>query len=113
MMHPESNFQIAAVRMLRTNGYYCFSVPNGQRLERTRAKIAVAEGLLAGVSDIIILLKLRPVFVEFKSLTGKGRQSADQKAFQKEVEARGYEYAIWNSWEQVEAFINANRSLRQ
>lgn len=113
MMHPESNFQIAAVRMLRANGYYCFSVPNGQRLERKRAKIAVAEGLLAGASDIIILLKQKPVFVEFKSLTGKGFQSAHQKAFQKEVEARGYEYAIWNSWEQVEAFINANRSLRK
>ena len=113
VMHPESSFQIAAVRMLRANGYYCFSVPNGQRLERTRAKIAVAEGLLAGVSDIIILLRGRLLCVEFKNPTGKWKQSADQKAFENKVRQLGHDYAIWHSWAQVEAFINENRSLRQ
>ena len=110
MIHQESNFQIAAVRILRTNGYYCFSVPNGQRLERKRARIAVAEGLLSGVSDIVILLKQKPVFVEFKSLTGKWWQSDAQKKFQKEVQKRGFEYVIWDSWEQVEQFINEHRN---
>lgn len=109
MQHAESNFQIAAVRLLRTYGFFCFSIPNGTRLSRSQARIAKAEGLLAGVSDVIILLRQKPVFVEFKTPAGRWTQQETQKTFEREVKARGYDYQIWDSWPQVETFINEHR----
>ena len=109
MIHAESNFQQAVVRFLRLNGFYCFSVPNGTKLSHTQARVSVREGVLSGVSDIIIVLKNRVVFAEFKSPTGTGRQSAAQKDFQKEVTDRGHEYVIWSDWKPVEKFINENK----
>lgn len=110
MQHGESDFQQAAVRMLRTCGFYLFSVPNGTRLRPTQARIAVSEGLMAGVSDIIVLLPKRAVFIEFKNPNGKGRQSPPQRQFEELVLGLGFEYLLWDNWAQVEAFINDNRA---
>ncbi len=110
MQHGESHFQAQAVRMLRANGFYCFSVPNGAQLKLTQARAAKAEGMLAGVSDLVILLpKGRTVFVEFKNPNGKGRQSPPQREFEENIRALGFEYILWNAWTQVEAFINGRR----
>lgn len=107
MLHGESRFQQAAVRMLRNNGYFCFSVPNGAKLSQTQARIAKAEGVMKGVSDLIVLLPHEPIFVEFKNPNGKGRQSPEQKAFEQAVKDLGYRYFVWDSWEKVEQFINS------
>lgn len=110
MIHAESNFQQMAVRMLRANGFYCFSVPNGTQLKPTQSRIAKAEGMLAGVSDVIILLPGgRTVFVEFKNPNGKGRQSPAQRDFEENVLAFGFEYLLWSEWKQVEDFINGRK----
>lgn len=109
MQHGESAFQINAVRMLRAAGFTCFSVPNGTKLSRSQARIAVAEGLTAGVADLIILLPNRAVFVEFKNPNGKGRQTPPQRAFEETVTALGFDYFIWDEWAQVEAFINGRK----
>lgn len=110
MQHTESSFQIGVVRFLRSQGFYVFAVPNGQRLTLKRAIIAKREGLLSGVSDLIIVLKNRVVFVEIKNPNSTGRQSESQRIFEEEVEARGHEYLIWQTWNEVEAFVNAERA---
>lgn len=109
MQHAESHFQQAVVRMLRAQGFYCFSVPNGTKLSPTQARVAKAEGVLPGVSDLIILLPKRAVFVEFKNPNGKGRQSPPQRAFEENVKALGFDYLIWDSWSAAEAFIRTNK----
>ena len=107
MIHLESNFQIQVVRSLRAAGFLVFSVPNGQRLHLRRAAIAKAEGLLSGVSDLIVVLpRGRVVFVEIKSPNGKGRHSENQKNFQQAVEKRGHVYMVWEGWPEVQAFID-------
>lgn len=107
MIHLESNFQIQVVRSLRAAGFLVFSVPNGQRLDLKRAQLAKREGLLSGVSDLVIVLpRGRVVFVEIKSPTGKGRQSPTQKDFQKAVEKRGHVYMVWSGWPEVQAFLD-------
>lgn len=105
-MYAESKFQQAAVTALRLNKIFVFSVPNGMKLKITQARIAKAEGLTSGCSDVIILLpKSRAIFVEFKNPNGKGRQSPTQKEFQDTVTNLGFEYKIWDKWEQVQEFI--------
>lgn len=113
MQYFESAFQQSVVRFLRGLGYFVFAVPNARKTANVRqGALLKREGLLAGVSDLIIVLKNRVVFVELKTLTGKGRQSESQKVFQKEVEKRNHTYLLWDNWAVVEQFANENREDR-
>ena len=60
-----------------------------------------ATGLKAGVSDLIVLMPNRCIFVELKM--PKGVQSDKQKEFQSVVQLLGFEYHIIKS---LEEFIN-------
>lgn len=112
MKHGESAFQIAVVRFLRSLGYQVFSVPNGTRLKPSQARIAKAEGMTAGVSDLVIMLpKGQIVFVELKNPNGKGYQSAAQKEFERVCHSLGFEYKIWQSWDDVESFVKRTAGL--
>lgn len=65
-------------------------------------------GYIKGQSDIIIILPSKVVFVEIKN--GKaGRQSAEQKAFQKMVEELGHEYMIWRDIGDCVIFCEKNK----
>ena len=55
-----------------------------------------AMGLVAGVSDMTYLSKSGPIFLEFKTETGK--QTTKQKEWQSTVEAAGYRYVIIRSF---------------
>lgn len=110
MRHDEENFQIGIVRMLRMAGHLVFAVPNGGSRDVREAARLKAQGVMAGVSDLIILLPNRKVyFIEVKNPNGKGRQSPYQREFEDNVRAMGHVYQIWDKWSQVEQFINANR----
>lgn len=113
MRHLESSLQQTCVRwaryqypVLRT---LLFAVPNGYRTSASQARIAKAEGLVAGVADLILA---RPsddgqyavLFIEMK--TSKGRQSDFQKAFQSAVEEQGiYKYEVVRSFEEFQRLI--------
>lgn len=107
----EASFQSNVVRFLRRQGFYVFAVPNGGNIKLNLIQGAALkrEGLLAGVSDLIIVLQNRVIFVEIKSPNGKGRQSENQKQFEREVVARGHEYLLWSNWAEVEAFVNVEK----
>lgn len=110
MRHEEANFQIRIVRMLRSTGYFVFAVPNGGSRNLREAAHLKEQGVLAGVSDLIVLIPNKKVyFIEIKNPNGKGRQSPYQREFEETVRAMGHEYLIWDKWQQVEQFINAHR----
>lgn len=71
-----------------------FSVPNdsSSKEETMRKK---ATGLMAGVSDLIVLLPGKTIFVEIKTHTG--RQSDVQKEFENQVNNLGFDYWIIRS----------------
>ena len=86
-----------------------FAVPNGGARNKATAGKLKAEGVVAGVSDLILLVP-RIIFgvaqwhglcIEMK--TAKGRQSPDQKEWQAKVESKGYKYAVCHS---LDEFIN-------
>lgn len=79
------------------NPRFCiFSVPNESKnkMETIQKK---SMGLKSGVSDLIILMENKCIFVEVKTETG--RQSASQKDFEAQVQSLGFEYLVVRSLE--------------
>lgn len=88
------------------NPRYCiFSVPNDTTdvRELMRKK---STGLKAGVSDLIVLLPNKVLFVEVKTNTGV--QSDKQKEFQQQVEKLGFEYHLVRSLDDFIKIISNN-----
>lgn len=83
--------------------YLCFSCPN-EATYRNRGYFS-GLGLLTGVSDLIVVLPNHILFIEMKSKTG--RQSIDQKQFQKKVESLGFEYYIVRSFDKFYNLIQS------
>jgi hypothetical protein len=74
-----------------------FSVPNESNSKReTMQKMAI--GMMPGVSDLILVLPGRVLFVEIK--TPEGRQSPTQKDFQSTVSDLQFEYLLIRSLEE-------------
>lgn len=72
-----------------------FAVPNGGLRGKVEAKIMKAEGITAGVADMILLVPRKgfgSLCIEFKTKTG--RQSDSQKSWQSECERAGNKYII-------------------
>jgi hypothetical protein len=74
-----------------------FSVPNGGSRNIVEAKKMKATGILAGVSDLIIVNEYKTMFIEVKVL--KGVQSDVQKEFENRVTSLGFEYILVRSLE--------------
>ena len=96
MRYKESQFQTSLV----TYHYWAvpiavavlFSVPNAGKRTPQALKRLIAEGLLAGVSDLILVTASAVVFIELKLKTTKQQDS--QEDFQRRVESLGYRYVV-------------------
>jgi hypothetical protein len=62
-----------------------------------------ATGLISGVSDLIVILPNKVIFIEVKTETGK--QSDNQKLFKEKVTNLGFEYLIVRSLSEFQNFI--------
>lgn len=107
--HLESDLQIKCVQWFRLTypklRYLLFSVPNGGLRSLRTAQILKAEGALAGVSDLILLIArggYGALCIEMKY--GSGKQSAHQRAWQAQAERAGNKYVIVRS---IEEFADA------
>lgn len=99
MHHEESNIQISCVRWFRYQfphlARLLFAVPNGGARNKVTASILKAEGVVAGVADLILLVpskEFHGLCIEMKK--PKGRQAETQKEWEKEVTSQGYKYII-------------------
>ena len=127
MTQEEHNIQCACVRWF---GYahpelrgLLFAVPNGGARSKATAGMLKAEGVVAGVSDLILLVPRRrakitennaasieikhALCIEMKK--NGGYQSPEQKIWQRLVEEHGYKYAVCRSLDEfidtVEAYL--------
>lgn len=84
-----------------------FHIPNeGNRESKTDGAYRKALGLVAGVSDLMLLVARGPyhgLCIEMK--TEVGRQSDVQKEWQLKVEKQGYKYVLVRSLEAFQAEI--------
>lgn len=124
MREEEHNIQAACVRWfnLQWPEYrgLLFAVPNGGARSKATAGKLKAEGVVAGVADLILLVPRyrdkmtedNPVVIDtthalcIEMKTAKGRQSPEQKEWQAKVEEHGYKYAVCRSLDEFIKTIN-------
>lgn len=96
----EDRIQYDIVKYLQSAGVYFFSVPNdaGGRSVQAMAR-AKSMGLRAGVSDLVLVLPGKVVFMEVK--TEKGTSSHLQDVFRDRVQELGHLYVLVRSVEDV------------
>lgn len=103
--HEESHIQIQMVNWFRLQypSYIIAAIPNGGRRNAIEAKIMKGEGVLAGFSDLIVVVFNSILFVEVK--TEKGKQSVLQKKFQSDIERLGFQYSVCRSLQDFQLTI--------
>jgi len=98
----EEQLQIATIAYLRSLGFMAFAVPNGEhRTERTGARLK-RQGVLAGVSDILVL-NHPGLALELKTATGV--VSKHQESFGAAVIAIGWAFRVCRSLSEVEQAV--------
>jgi len=80
-----------------------FAVPNEGL--RTNGAVMVAKGLTAGVADMIFMMPKKGYLIGIETKTPKGRQSDDQKAWEKKCIGNGGQYYIIRSLEEFQNLI--------
>lgn len=121
MREEEHNLQCACVRWfnLQWPEYrgLLFAVPNGGARSKATAGKLKAEGVVAGVADLILLVPrsfhitdeyeadhCHALCIEMK--TAKGRQSPEQMEWQYKVESKGYRYRVCRSLDEFMAVVD-------
>lgn len=104
LSHSEAHIQADICKWLQDNGIYFFSVAN-EAAGRSAVKQMqlVTMGLRSGVSDLVVLLPGRVIFIEVKD--EKGKQSPAQIKFQQKVENLFFEYYLVRSVNAVSAIL--------
>ena len=104
----EHRIQCACVNWFRlqypNHATALFAVPNGGRRDRVSGAKLKAEGVLPGVSDLILLLPRgnhHGLLIEMK--TESGKQSQAQRDWQRDMVHRGYKYMVIRS---IDEFID-------
>jgi len=80
-----------------------FSVPNERAGGFMAIKDLLLTGLLSGVSDLIVVLQGKVLFIEMKD--HKGTQKPNQKRFQYLVEKLGFPYYLVRTSERFKEII--------
>lgn len=107
----EHRIQCACVTWFRAQypnmRHSLFAVPNGGRRNAVTGSKLKSEGVLAGVSDLILLHRTAQhgaLLIELK--TRIGRQSELQRQWQRAVEQDGYKYIVCRSLEDFIEQVN-------
>lgn len=110
-VHRESQLQRACIKWFRYQyqpySKVLFAVPNGGTRNEIEAKIMQAEGVVPGVSDLILLVSRKgysSLCLECK--TDIGKQSKNQITWQTDCEAHGNKYVIFRSVDEFMKLIN-------
>lgn len=98
----EHKLQVSMVNWFRLQypsmRHNLFAVPNGGRRDASTGRRLKDEGVLAGVSDLILLKSNQhygALLIEIK--TKKGTQRESQKEWESKITADGYKYVVVRS----------------
>lgn len=115
--HREHDIQSACVYYFRVQypqyKLNLFAVPNGGRRDKVSGALLKEEGVIPGVSDLILLMPkggYHGLLIEMK--TKEGSQSLTQKQWQQHVERFGYKYVVCRSVDDFKREVGAYINLR-
>jgi len=77
-----------------------FAVPNGLMRSKKARAIAQGEGVRAGIPDLCIIWRGRPIFLELK--TPRGRLAAHQRQMHQKLVQAGAEVLVCRDLDEVE-----------
>lgn len=116
--HVESLLQRSCVAWFRAKfperEKILFAVPNGGGRSRIEAGIMKAEGVTAGVSDLILLEGhggYGALCIELKTTDKGSRQRTSQQAWQKAAERAGNLYVVVRTLEEFQAVVTRYLAL--
>ena len=117
MSHPESILQRQCVKWFRLQyagiGNLLFAIPNGGFRNQIEAKIMKGEGVVSGVSDLILLYSngvYNSLCIEMK--VPGGRQTDKQRDWQELAERHGNKYVICHSLDEFMSEVNGYMQQR-
>ena len=90
-----------------------FAIPNGGLRGKAQAGMLKAEGVKAGISDLLLPVKrgkFSGLFIEMKKPKGKtpaGKASKEQLAFGDAVMNQGYGFIVCDSWDKARDMLIA------
>jgi hypothetical protein len=96
----EENIQKEIINYCKIHKILIFCVPN--EATRNNSKY-LGMGVLAGVSDLVVVVQNKIIFVELKN--HKGIQSEKQKAFESKVDNLGHKYILIRSLEEFKKLL--------
>ena len=116
MRHEESHLQQDCVRWFRyqypEHAQLLIAVPNGVRTSATQGRILKAEGMLAGVADLLLLLPRHGygcLCIEMKTTKKGSCQSDSQKQWQQATEQAPNKYVVCRDFydfkQQIETYL--------
>ena len=79
---------------------------DGYRNTYIKKQLVIEVGLTVPAADTVIAMPGRILFVEFKALDGK--QSREQKAFERKIRRLGFEYYIVKTEQQFKNIVKGN-----
>ena len=113
MAHKESAIQRSCVQWFRLQypelRLLLFAVPNGGGRSKIEASIMKGEGVVSGVSDLILLVpneKAHALCIEMKTPSKTSRQSDNQKKWATAARDNGYDYAVVRSLDEFRWVVN-------
>lgn len=115
----EKEYEIQAICFQWFNWQYpeyqglLFAVPNGEIRDIYTARKLKREGVVAGVSDLILLVGsngFNSLCIEMK--TDKGKQSDKQKQWQEKAEYWNNKYIVCHSFDEFKKGINDYLNIR-
>lgn len=92
-----------------------FHIPNGGSRNKAEAGRFKAEGVKAGVPDLMLPVARgdkHGLFIEMKRLDG-GRVRPEQKAWMEKLQAQGYEAVVCRGWEGASEALVRYLSLKE
>jgi|WetSurMetagenome_2_1015567.scaffolds.fasta_scaffold32191_5 hypothetical protein len=111
MNNEESRLQQACITWFRLQypkiSKLLFSVPNGSLRDKVTGAILKREGVVSGVSDLILLLPkhgFASLCIEMKA--GKNKQSDNQKEWQSLAESAHNKYVVCRSIDEFMIIVN-------
>ena len=96
----EATIQKEIVNFCELNNILIFCVPNEATYNNSKY---IKMGVLGGVSDLILVLQNRVIFVELKN--HEGNQEPNQKHFECNVNKLGHQYVVIRSLDEFKKLI--------